>query len=263
MLAKFARPALAVFLAAATSAAFAQTSTTPAPTNSVPTSAAANAAVDVNAAIGGRIIACPQGLRISPQAVCLFANGNVDALKPRVKARLGERVIEDWRTRTGSRNASLLFRNGNDITYVLLAQANPTTVLAIIDAPATAAQAAPAGQGTAAAGTTGQAAPTAAASGVAYAAARDLAAVVSVQAADTVGTFTRLGQSVVVTANNRNARFGTGQLQLAGAPYTAGGQLYVPVTLLRSLGCTVADAQGGKVNVTCGARTAAVNVVSR
>lgn len=251
MLAKLSHLAGGALLAALGSTALAQQPSTSS-TSGVPTSAAATAAVDVNSAIGGRVIACPKGLRISPEAVCLFANATVESLKPRVKAKLGNRVIEDWKTRTGSQNASLLFRTGNDITYVLLAQTQ-NSVLAVIDAPAAGGAQAQGAASTAPGAT----------SGVAYAAAKDLAGLVSVQAADTVGTFTRLGQSVVVTANNRSARFGTGALTLAGTPYSAGGQLYVPVTLLRNLNCVVGEPQGGKVNVTCGAKSASVNVTMR
>ena len=252
MLAKPVRFAGSLLLAASVSTSFAQ----------IPASAAASAAIDVNSVLNGRIITCPQGLRISPQAVCLFATGTVEALKPRVKGKLASRVMEgeDWKTRTGSKNSSLLFRTGNDITYVLLAQADANSVLAIVDAPAgTAVSGQGATQGSAPAST----ATTPATAGVAYVNARDLSALVSVQAADTVGTFTRLGQSIVVTANNRNARLGTGSVQLAGAPYSAGGQLFVPVTLLRSLGCTVGDAQDGKVTATCGTRSATLNVTTR
>ncbi|WP_157448880.1 hypothetical protein [Deinococcus peraridilitoris] len=249
MLAKSVRLACGLALAAVCSSAFAQ----------VPTSAAAGAAVEVNSTLSGRVINCPEGLRISAQAVCLFANGTVDALKPRVKAKFGDRVIEDWKTRTGSRNASLLVRSGNDITYILLAQANANSVLAIVDAPAGAAPA----QGQAQGGAAASAPATTGAPRVAFASARDLSALVSVQAADTVGTFTRLGQSVVVTANNRSARFGTGSLQLESTPYSSGGQLFVPVTMLRNLGCTVAAPQGTTVSVTCGGKTQSVNVALR
>ena len=221
-----------------------QAPATQAPGSAVPTGAAAGAAVELSGAIGGRVINCPTGLRISDQAVCLFASGTVDALKPKVKARLGNRVIEDWKTRAGSKNASLLFKSGNDITYVLLAQANPGSVLAIIDAPASGAAGSTSAQ-------------------IAFVAANDLKAVLTVQAADTVGTFSRLGQSAVVTAGNRAARLNNTSLQLPDAPFSQGGQLYVPAVLLRNLGCSVTEPVGSKVNVTCGSKTATLNVVAK
>ncbi len=243
------RAAALGLLALAVSAAAQGTTQVPAPSTAapgtaVPTGAAAAAAVELSSAIGGRVINCPSGLRISDQAVCLFASGTVDGFKPRVKARLGERVIEDWKTRAGSKNASLLFKSGEDITYVLLAQANSGSVLAVIDAPASSV-----------AGSTS--------TKIAFVAASDLKSLLTVQAADTVGTFTRLGQSAVVTAGNRAARLNGTSLQLPGAPYAQGGQLYVPVVMLRNLGCTVAEPVGNKVSVTCGAKTATLNAVGR
>lgn len=228
----------AVILTAAMSGALSGAS---AQTQVVPTGPVANAAVEINAAISGRIINCPKGLNVSANAVCLLTKGTTATLQPKISTRLGERVLEDWKLAANSRNASLFFATDDVVTYVLLAQAGADNVLAIIDAPGTQAEA-----------------PSAPAGGVAYVPASSLGGVLDVQVTGSTGTFTRPGQKLIVTAGRTTARLNDKSMDLAGAPYEERGALFVPVTALRQLGCVVTPAQRNQFTVVCGGKTANV-----
>ncbi|WP_170130823.1 stalk domain-containing protein [Deinococcus yavapaiensis] len=207
----------------------------------LPPQAVANAAVEVSGAIGGRIVDCPKTLNVSSSAVCLVAKGTLDTTKPKIKAKLANRVVEDWASRPGSTSANLLFRTGDAITYVLVASAGKDAVVAVIDAPAAKAAATP----------------------VVYASAQSLKGVLTVTPSTNAVTLARTGQSLALTVGATSARLNGGAVTLASAPYAQGGNVFVPVTALRSLQCTVATGAKNEATVTCGDKSAKVATVTR
>lgn len=221
----------------------------------LPPQAVANAAVEVSSAIGGRIIDCPKTLNVSNEAVCLVAKGTVDVTKPKIKAKLGTRVVEDWASRPGSTSANLLFRTGDAINFVLIAPVGKDAIVAVIDAPTKrAAAAAPA---------TATTAKPAAATPVSYVNALTLRGVVTVTPGTNAVTLARPNQSLAFTVGSASARLNGNAVTLAGAPYAQGGNVFVPVTALRSLQCTVTSTAKNEVSVTCGDKSAKLATVVR
>lgn len=218
----------------------------------LPPQAVANAAVEVSSAIGGRIIDCPKTLNVSSEAVCLVAKGTVDATKPKIKTKLGTRVVEDWASRPGSTSANLLFRTGDDINFVLIAPVGKDAIVAVIDAPTKRAAAA-----------TPTTAKPAAATPVSYVNAQTLRGVVTVTPSANAVTLARTNQSLAFTVGSASARLNGNAVTLAGAPYAQGGNVFVPVTALRSLQCTVTSTAKNEVSVTCGDKSAKLATVLR
>jgi|GEM_PF-5208395 len=263
---------MTLFLAAGLSIAGAQSGTTPAapastakPATIIPPGPVAGAAVEVSGSVGGRLIKCPAALKLTREAVCLLAAGSMDALKPKVEAKLGDRIVEDWKTTPGSKSAGLVFKTGESLTFLLMAQASAKDVLLIVDAPKTTAQ----GGSTGAVSATQPAAtPTTSATSSAlesaFVSTADLKSLLTVSATGTTVTLTRFGQTLIVTAGSQTARLNNQSVTLANSVYAAGGVVFVPATALRQLGCVVrAGQQANQVSVTCGSKTQAVAIARR
>lgn len=231
----------------------------------IPSSSVASSTVEINKAIAGRVIKCPEGLKVSERAVCILASGTAADLLGKVKAKLGTRVLEEGKD--GVKTANLLFRTQDGVAYVLFAQANAKAVLAVVDAPKVAAAApatTPAAAKTPAATPAAANTPAAAPAPLSFAAARDLNTVVTVAVAGNTGTFSRPLQNLVVTAGSTSGRLNNKAVTLPGTPYVQNGQLFVPVNMLGSVGCSVtAGAKANSVNVNCGEKTATVTTVAR
>lgn len=238
------------------------------------TSAVAQTAVTVSGAVAGRIVPCPASLKLQARAVCLLAAGNADALKPRISAKVAGQVVQEWQVRPGGKTSTLIVKGpGGALAYVLLTQLNAKDTFAVIDAPADPAQAgtpaaapapttrpavaatppaAPAQPAAPAPTTAGTKAPTGATRGVTYAAAADLQVVLGVRPlGKNQYRFDRAGQNITLTAFTNEATLNGGSQPLPGNAYLVGTQLYVPVIMLRSLGCTVTPGAGSS-SVACG-----------
>lgn len=223
----------------------------------IPSSSVASSTVEINKAIEGRVIKCPEGLKVSDRAVCILASGTAADLLGKVKAKLGSRVLEEGKD--GVKTANLLFKTPDGaVAYVLFAQANAKAVLAVVDAPSTTKAAATSTTAPAGTKTPAAAAP------LSFAAARDLNTVVTVAVAGNTGTFSRPLQNLVVTAGSASGRLNNKAVTLPGTPYLQNGQLFVPVNMLGSVGCSVtAGAKANSVNVNCGEKSATVTTVAR
>jgi len=235
------------FVLAALGVANAQGTSAPASTSTgtkvqVPAGSAATAAVELNSVLAGRIVNCPASLKVSEDAVCLLASGQANTFKPRIKAKLGTRVVEDWKNATTGQSASLVFQSGTNLSYVLLAQTGPTDVLAIVDATAIKT----------ASGTPANAV---------FVSTNDLRELVTVTAFGATRALSRGNRTLAITANTKNAKVNGANVQLPAAPYVASEQFYLPASALRSLGCVVSTASKTQLSVNCGGKTATVNAV--
>lgn len=224
----------------------------------VPSVAVSAAAVQVSGAIGGRIIACPSKLNLSGGAVCLLASGNASSMKTRISQKFAGAVSQDWQTSKGGSN-SLVVTSGGGLVFVLLAQAGPD-VLAVVAPPTRGASSTATTSASPAATPAAAAMPAGATRGVPYAKAGDLRGVTSVTVLNSgqyrVGSATRF---ITFTPGSAAGQLAGAPYTLPGVPYLAGGQLYVPVTMLRELGCTVTATAGQpSATVACGGATAHV-----
>ncbi len=228
----------------------------------VPSSSVSATAISVSGAIGGRIINCPPRLALSPSAVCLLATGNAASFKPKISQKFPNLIAQDWQTGKGGSN-SLVVKGNDGLIFVLLAQAGPD-VLAVISPPQ---RATGTPKPTTPAGGTGTTAglPTGATRGVPYVRASDLKQVISVAALPAANQY-RVGgaaRNVTLTAGSPSAQLGSAPYTLPGTPYLAGGQLFVPINMLRDLSCTV-TAQSGQnaATVACNGASVRVSTVS-
>ncbi|WP_148234904.1 hypothetical protein [Deinococcus maricopensis] len=222
----------------------------------------ANAAlgVEVSRAIGGRLVTCPAKLNVTAQAVCLYVPGTLDANKAKVKARLGARAIGDWKT--SGKTASLVVREGNVGSYVLLAQLGASELLVIVDSPKAARGALSSQVKTAPATTRPATTPTSA--GATFVNVADLRGLVTATPqTGGVVQLTRAGGLLIVTPGSTSARTASGAVTLTSAPFQGGAGLLLPVDALKLLGCTVTNATAGTANVTCGSSKATVKLAVR
>ncbi|ACO45824.1 hypothetical protein DEDE109153_03280 [Deinococcus deserti] len=207
---------------------------------------ASSVAVELSALVKGQIIRCPDVLKLSPQAVCLYTKSSVPALRPLVKTKLGSRAVGDWKS--GSKSSSLFVADkagGNVAAFVLLSQLAATETLLIVD-----------GVQAPAASAARVAAPAGVVKGQPYVLGSDLVGVVNVS--NLGGGKFRLsvsGQSpLTVTVGQKTVQREGGAVELPLAPATDGKNLIFPLAGLRALGCTVTPA-GNNLTVACGAES--------
>lgn len=238
--------------------------TTPAPAPAAPaaapakvavpaaTSRAASAtAITVSKTIKGQWVSCPTKLKVSKQAVCLYAKAAAPSLRLPIKESLGALPVGDWKT--VGQTSSLLVREtptGNLGSFVLLSTLSATETLVVIDGIApSAAQAKPA-------------TPAGVVKGQPYLLDSDLAGVVNVLSLG--GGKYRLnaaGQTAItVTVGAKMAQRAGGNVDLPLAPATDGKNLIFPVSGLRALGCTVTDAGTG-ITIACGSDSVGVKPI--
>ncbi|MFC5848029.1 hypothetical protein [Deinococcus petrolearius] len=200
-------------------------------------------AVTVSKAVAGQIVGCPAGLKVSPQAVCLYSKQAAASVRPAVRGALGALVLGDWKTSGPA--SSLLVRasaGGPLGAYVLLSPVTAQETLLVVDAaaPSAAASARPA-------------APAGVVKGQPYLLGRDLTGVVNVVSLG-AGKF-RLNvageTALTVTAGQKTAQRAGGNVELPLPPVSDGKNLIFPVAGLRALGCTVSDNAGG-LTIACG-----------
>ncbi len=115
--------------------ASAQTAPKPAATSAATSQATSAVAIEISAAIKGQIVGCPASLKLSPRAVCLYAQSAVASLRPLIAGKLSGRAVGTWKT-TG-KASTLLVReraNGPLGAFVLLSALNDKESLVVVDA---------------------------------------------------------------------------------------------------------------------------------
>ena len=202
-------------------------------------------AIAVSRAVGGQLVSCPSKLKVSRQAVCLYTKRAPAQARTQIRTALGSQALGDWKLSGPAANpqsGSLLVKDtaGKAGAYVLSAPLGAAETLLVVDAvsaPAVSKPAAPAGV----------------VRGQPYLLGKDLVGVVNVVGLGG-GKFRMnvAGQTpLTVTAGQKTAQRGTGNVDLPLAPATDGKNLIFPLSGLRALGCTVSDAPKG-VTVDCG-----------
>ncbi|PTA68100.1 hypothetical protein [Deinococcus arcticus] len=238
--------ALLLASAAAQTAAPAKPATPATPAKGVSSAATTKAvsalSIEVSRAVGGRILSCPDALKLSPRAVCLYSTQAQASLRPLLRGKLGARAQGEWKT-TGKSNVLLVSEAAGApvAAFVLLSPISDKETLVVVDAAQ--ATATPAAKVSVPAGVT---------RGQPYVLGSDLAGVVSV--ASLGGGKYRLSaddNALTVTVGQRSAQTSGGAVELPLAPATDGKNLIFPVSGLRALGCTVTPA-GGSLTVACG-----------
>ncbi|MVN85365.1 hypothetical protein GO986_01110 [Deinococcus sp. HMF7620] len=209
------------------------------------TKAVSALSVEVSAAVKGRILTCPAALKLSAQAVCLYAQSAPASLRPLVRGKLSTRAQGDWKA--SGKSSVLLVKDaasGPVSAYVLLSPISDKETLVVVDT-AQAQAAAPAAAAKAAL-------PAGVSKGQPYVLGSDLVGVVAVTSLGG-GKFRLVAEdgTLTVTAGQRSAQAGGGNVELPLAPATDGKNLIFPVSGLRALGCTVTPA-GGSLTVACG-----------
>ena len=248
---------LAALLAAPLSGAAAQTAppakAPAAGTSSAPASPAtvspvtdrtvSGVAIAVSRAVSGQLVSCPSRLKVSRQAVCLYSKQAPAQARTQIRTALGSQALGEWKLsgQAGKQSGSLLVKNtaGQAGAYVLSAPLSAAETLLVVDAVS-----APAAK---------PAAPAGVVRGQPYLLGQDLVGVVNVVSLG--GGRFRLnvaGQTpLTVTAGQKTAQRGSGNVDLPLAPVSDGKNLIFPLSGLRALGCTVSDAPRG-VTVDCG-----------
>ncbi|GGS16197.1 hypothetical protein [Deinococcus knuensis] len=233
------------------SAALAQTApAAPATTPAAPVKGASSAtsrpvsalAVEVSAAVTGRIISCPASLKLSANAVCVYSQSGAGTLRALLKGKLGARAGE-WKTTGKSSVLTAAPAAGSAANaFVLLSPLGDRETLVVVDSLKVAA---PAAKVTVPAGVT---------KGQPYVLGSDLVGVVKVTSLG--GGKYRLSTEddglLTVTAGQKAAQTAGGTVELPLAPVTDGRNLIFPLAGLRALGCTVTPA-GSNLTVACGA----------
>lgn len=196
-------------------------------------------AVEVGAVVKGRLMSCPDSLKLSGNAVCLYVQTPAATLRPLVKGKLAARA-GDWKT-TGK--SSVLLVKDTPANFVMLSALNDKETLVVVDAAPTAKAAAPARV----------AVPAGVVKGQPYVLGSDLVGVVKVTALG--GGKYRLSNAdqgtLTVTVGARAAQTDAGAVELPLAPATDGRNLIFPLAGLRALGCTTTP-NGGVLTVACG-----------
>jgi hypothetical protein len=252
-LAQTATPAPAPAAAPATPAPAATPATPKAPVRlAVPSNAASALGIEVSGVVKGRLVGCPRTLKLSPNALCLYAQNTAPALRPLIKAKLGARA-GDWKM-TGQAS-SLAVTSGKTLALVLLAQISPKETLVVVDTPAPAPAAAQSI-------TKRPVAPAGIIKGEPYLLGSDLRGLANVTALSaTQFRLERTGQPpLTVTAGKTGASLGTGTVELPLAPASDGKNLLLPFSALGALGCT-ATPNGKVLTVACGANSVGVKPI--
>lgn len=202
-------------------------------------------AIAVSRAVSGQLVSCPSKLKVSRQAVCLYSKQAAAQARTQVRTALGSQAVGDWKVNgqtTGTQSGSLLVKDtaGKPGAYVLSAPLSANETLLIVDAVSVPAAAKPA-------------APAGVVKGQPYLLGKDLIGVVNVVSLG--GGKYRLNVAgetpLTVTAGQKTAQRGNGNVDLPLAPASDGKNLIFPLSGLRALGCTVSDAPKG-VTVDCG-----------
>ena len=201
-------------------------------------------AIAVSRAVGGQFVSCPSKLKVSRQAVCLYTKQAPAQARTQIRTALGSQALGEWKLSgpaTGLQSGSLLVKDtaGKVGAYVLGTPLTAQETLLVVDAAS-----APAAK---------PAAPAGVVRGQPYLLGKDLVGVVNVVGLGG-GKFRMnvAGQTpLTVTAGQKTAQRGTGNVDLPLAPATDGKNLIFPLSGLRALGCTVSDAPKG-VTVDCG-----------
>lgn len=225
---------------------------TPAPATRAAISVATNravssVAVEISAAVKGKIMPCPKALKVSASAVCLYVQSPPATLRPLVRGKLGTRAAGDWKA--AGKSSSLLVSaaaGGPASAFLLMTPLGDRESLLVVEGPPQTATKAAARPAT----------PAGAVKGQPYVLGRDLAGVVNV--ASLGGGKFRLtragGEPLTVTAGQKTAQLGGGSVELPLVPATDGTNLIFPLTGLRALGCTLTPAGAG-VTVACGSES--------
>ena len=209
-------------------------------------------AVEVSGALGGRLVSCPSGLKVSAGAVCLYAKNGLPALRSLLRGRLAARAVGDWKSSPDSRSGSLLVRSGGSSAFLLLAQLSPSETLVVVDS----LRAAPSA-------TARPATPAGIVRGQPYVLGSDLSGLVSVTSLGG-GRYRMVaaggGQALSVTVGKKGAQLGSGTVELPLAPASDGRNLLFPLDGLRALACTLTPAKAG-VTVACGTASAGLKPI--
>lgn len=200
-------------------------------------------AVSVGKVATGRLVACPAGLRLSPNAVCLYSPVAAGGLRPLIRGAVS--AEGDWKT--SGQAAALAVKQGSATpnAYVLLVPLSAKESLLVMDR--------------AGASSPAPSVPAGVVKGQPYLLGRDLAGVVNVVSLG--GGKFRLnvpGEApLTVTVGQKSAQRANGTVDLPLAPASDGKNLIFPLSGLRALGCTVTDAPRG-VTVACGSDSVSV-----
>ncbi|GGR90837.1 hypothetical protein [Deinococcus sedimenti] len=199
-------------------------------------------AVEVGSVVKGRLMDCPESLKLSVNAVCLYVQTPAASLRPLVKGKLAARA-GDWKT-TGK--SSVLLVKDAAPNFVLLSALGEKETLVVVDAAPTAKVAA-------STTTVKVATPAGVVKGQPYVLGSDLVGVVKVTSLG--GGKYRLSNAdqgtLTVTVGQRAAQTDAGAVELPLAPATDGKNLIFPLAGLRALGCTTTP-NGGVLTVACG-----------
>lgn len=226
------------------------------PVLSLPDLALSRLAIELSGAMGGRLYRCPPSLRLPQQAICLYARGQSADLQARIVALLGDRVAGQWQTSGPLLN--LLVRPSSTAAgqasanqYVALLDLGEGDHLMILNTQAAQVAAADA------------ATPVTPAQAELYLTPTDLLGLVTVQRLDDrnyrLTAQGRVGASVALGARELVQ---DGVITTLPSPLRLeGGQLYVPLSLLRAVGCVLSPGESSEmVTVSCGSRSAGVTL---
>lgn len=227
----------------------------------LPDPALSRLAVELSGVVGGRFYRCPPSLRLPEQAICLYARGESSALQASIAAYLGDRVLGQWQAsgplfnlllRPAAASTSLtnnpltnnlLTSNPPANQYVALLDLGSGDHLLILNTQET--------ETSAAAPTSTSAAP----AGELYVVPSDLVGLVSVQRLDDRNyRFGVQGNAAANVALGSNEVAQNGVIAPLPSPLRQQGeQLYIPLSLLRAVGCVLTPGEKSEmVTVACG-----------
>ncbi|WP_261664052.1 hypothetical protein [Deinococcus sp. Marseille-Q6407] len=242
------QPAAAQSQPALSQSTQAQPKTPPRAALALPDPALSRLAVELSGTVGGRFYRCPPSLELPAQAICLYVRGESAALQTRLAAQLCGRARGSWQTRGPVQSLPLQLaaptqiaapeRPSEDQALSLLDLGGGDQLL-VLGRPWPVAAAAPV--------------PSTPAEVDLYLTPADLIGVVRVE---------RLGERTyrLTPQGGQPASLNTGERQLIQGGKTAslpaalqqqGGQLYIPVSVLRSIGCVLSPTEGA-LTVACG-----------
>ena len=205
--------------------------------------------IGISKAVKGQLLSCPKSLKVSTQAVCLYAKSAASSVRPAVRGVVGAQALGDWKT-SGQASSLLVQEGGNLAAYVLLSTLSPQETLIVIDAAQAKTTAAK------------PAAPAGVVKGQPYLLDKDLVGVVNVINLG-AGKYrmNAPGQAALtITVGSKLAQRGAGTVDLPMTPLTDGTNLIFPVADLRALGCTVTDSANG-ITIACGSDSIGVKPI--
>lgn len=212
----------------------------------VPSNVASALGIEVSGVVSGRLVSCPKALKLSSNALCLYATNTAAALRPAIKTKLGTRAGE-WKM--AGKASSLAVTSGKTLALVLLAQISDKETLVVVDTPTPASSAA-------------HALPTGIVKGEPYLLGTDLKGLVNVTSLGS-GQFKleRTGQAALtVTSGKTTASVRGGAVTLPLAPVSDGKNLLLPFSALGAIGCT-ATPNDKVLTVACGTNSVGIKPI--